>query len=142
VTPFATNEIATLEITVTDAMTVDFAELGKLHPVYATYWMAKHFEEASRKLVLPHLEPEEEGIGSAVNVQHTASALVGMRVTITANFQSLEGRKVVCALRAINQLGDQIGYGSTEQFVLPRERIESGFASLEQRWLAHQREST
>jgi fluoroacetyl-CoA thioesterase len=102
--------------------------------------LAKHFEEAACKVVLPHLELDEEGIGSAVNVQHTASALVGMRVTITATFQSLEGRKVVCVLRAINQLGDQIGHGTTEQFVLARERIESGFAVLEQRWLEHQRE--
>ena len=114
---------ATLEITVTDDMTVNFAELGKLHPVYATYWMAKHFEEASRKLVLSHLEPDEEGIGSAVHVRHTASALVGIRVTISATVQSLEGRKAVCSLRAVNQLGDQIGHGTTEQFVLTRTRI-------------------
>ena len=140
-TPFAVGETATLEITVTEAMTVNFDELGPLHPVYATYWMAKHFEEASRKLVLTHLESDEEGIGSAVNVQHTASALVGMRVTITASFVSLEGRKITCALQAVNQLGDQIGHGSTEQFVLSKSRIESGFATLEQRWQAFLQES-
>ena len=127
---------ATLDVTVTPDMTVDFGELGRLHPVYATYQLARHFEEAGRKVLLPHLEPGEEGIGSAVSVEHTASALPGMRVTVTATLDRVEGRRLFVNVRAVNELGDEVGRGSTVQVVLPRERIERGFADLEARWRA------
>jgi fluoroacetyl-CoA thioesterase len=51
--PLPVGETAVLDIVVLPAHTVDFDKLGKVHPVYATYAMAKHFEEAGRKL-LPH----------------------------------------------------------------------------------------
>ncbi len=129
---------ATLVITVSDAMTVNFGELGALHPVYATYEMARHFEEAGRKVLLPHLEPGEEGIGSSVSVEHTASALVGMQVFITASFERLEGRRLYCSMMATNELGDEIGRGSSVQVILPRTRLEQGFAELETRWAKYQ----
>lgn len=125
------------EIIVTPAMTVQFDELGALHPVYSTYQMARHFEEAGRKILLPHLEPGEEGIGSRVEVEHTASALVGMRVTIEARFERLDGRRLVATMTAISELGDRIGHGLTVQAVLPSERIDQGLAQLEARWNEH-----
>ena len=64
--PIPVGGPATLDVVVTPAMTVDFDELGPVHPVYATYTMAKHFEEAGRALLVPHLEPGEHGVGSAV----------------------------------------------------------------------------
>lgn len=124
----------TLTITVTDEMTVDFGELGKVHPVYATYWMAKHFEEAGRKIILPFLEDSEGGIGSQVEVFHTASALPGMQVTVTATFERQEGRRIHATMRAVNGLGDDIGHGSTTQFVLPQAKIDAGFDDLRRRW--------
>lgn len=136
--PFLEAESATLEITVTDAMTVQFDQLGALHGVYSTYTMAKHFEEAGRKLLVPHLEAGEEGIGSSLSVEHLASALPGMRVRIVGTFQRLDGRTLYCTMEAWNQLGDLIGRGSTAQVVLPREKLEHRFAQLESRWMASQ----
>lgn len=68
---------AVFETVVTPEMTVNFEELGPVHPVYATYWMAKHMELAGRKIILPFLEEGEEGIGSYVEVRHLASASRG-----------------------------------------------------------------
>lgn len=124
----------TLSVTVTDDMTVNFGELGRLHPVYATYWMARHFEEAGRKIILPFLEDGEGGIGTQVDVTHTASALPGMRVTVTATFERQEGRRVIARMVAVNELGDPIGHGTTTQMVLPQARIDANFDTLRQRW--------
>lgn len=124
----------TLSVTVTDDMTVNFGELGRLHPVYATYWMARHFEEAGRKIILPFLEDGEGGIGTQVDVTHTASALPGMRVTVTATFERQEGRRVIARMVAVNELGDEIGHGATTQMVLPQARIDANFDTLRQRW--------
>lgn len=124
----------TLSVTVTDDMTVNFGELGRLHPVYATYWMARHFEEAGRKIILPFLEDGEGGIGTQVDVTHTASALPGMRVTVTATFERQEGRRVIARMVAVNELGDEIGHGTTTQMVLPQARIDANFDTLRRRW--------
>lgn len=124
----------TLTVLVTDEMTVHFEELGKIHPVYATYWMAKHFEEAGRKIILPFLEEGEQGIGFEVNVRHLASALPGMTVTVTAAFERQEGRRVYATMRAVSSLGDEIGTGATTQVILPQAKIDAGFEALRRRF--------
>ncbi|MBZ9750869.1 thioesterase family protein [Deinococcus sp. HMF7604] len=136
--PIPAGFIQTLTVRVTSEMTVDFGELGRVHPVYATYWMAKHFEEAGRKIILPFLEDGEGGIGMQVEVVHTASALPGMTVTVTATFQRQEGRRIYASMVAVNELGDEIGRGTSLQAVLPQERIDAGFEGLRERWAAHQ----
>lgn len=136
--PIPAGFTQTLTVTVTDDMTVDFGELGRVHPVYATYWMAKHFEEAGRKIILPFLDAGEGGIGSQVDVTHTASALPGMQVTVTAVLERMEGRRVYATMRAVNELGDEIGTGTTTQVILPQARIDAGFDTLRERWAAHQ----
>lgn len=134
---------ATLEITVTDEMTVDFEHqgdprLGKLHPVYATYWMAKHMEMAGRMIILPFLEEGEEGIGSKVSVNHLASALPGMSVRIVAEHVRTEGNRIYTLCKAWNELGDLIGEGQTEQVILPKGKLERIFGKLEERWAIFQ----
>lgn len=131
----------THELLVVEEMTVNFGDLGRVHPVLATYELARHFEEASRKVLLPHLEPGEEGIGYSVSVEHTASALVGMRVVVSARFERIQGNRMHVSLVAHNELGEIVGQGSTVQVVLPRVRIEAGFAAIEERWARKQEES-
>ena len=128
----------TLTVTVTPEMTVDFGELGAVHGVYATYWLARHFEEAGRKIILPFLETGEGGIGTQVDVTHTASALPGMIVTVTATFERQEGRRIFASMRAVSSLGDEIGTGTTTQMVLPQERIDANFEALRRRWVEAQ----
>ena len=60
---------AVLEVVVTPELTVQFEELGSVHPVYATYNMAKHFEEAGRKLLLRHLDDGGRTVGRGGTVQ-------------------------------------------------------------------------
>jgi fluoroacetyl-CoA thioesterase len=126
------------EVVVTQGMTVDFEqpepELGKLHPVYATYWLAKHMELVSRKIILPFLEEGEVGIGFEVSVRHLASALPGMKVRLTAKHQRTERNRVYAVCEAYHELGDKIGEGSTTQVILPKERLEQGFVALRERW--------
>jgi fluoroacetyl-CoA thioesterase len=123
-----------LGVVVTEEMTVDFGELGKIHPVYATYWIARHMEEAGRKVIVPFLEEADEGLGTAVTVRHLASALPGMRIEIIARHTGTERRKIACECTATSELGDLIATGSTEQVVLPAAKVQSGFDDLEQRW--------
>jgi fluoroacetyl-CoA thioesterase len=127
-----------LGVVVTEEMTVDFGELGKIHPVYATYWIARHMEEAGRKVIVPFLEEADEGLGTAVAVKHLASALPGMRVEVIAKHLATEGRKIICECTVISELGDLIATGSTEQLVLVATKVQKGFDDLEKRWDLYQ----
>lgn len=128
-------------IVVTEAMTVDFdvaddPRLGSLHPVYATYWLAKHMELVSRKIILPYLEDGEEGIGYRVEVDHLASALPGMRVDIHGVFSRHDRNRVHVDCRAVSELGDLIGQGSTVQVILKIDRLDANLEKLRSRWRA------
>ncbi|UCH26864.1 MAG: thioesterase family protein [Trueperaceae bacterium] len=127
-------------IAVTPEMTVDFEQnepgLGKLHPVYATYWLTKHFELASRKLVLPYLDDDEESIGFEVQVKHLASTLPGMNVRIVSQHRTTKDNRIYIDCEAFNELGDKIAEGSTTQVVLARKRLVQKFAELRERWEA------
>jgi fluoroacetyl-CoA thioesterase len=129
VRPVPVGATATLEVVVTPEMTVDFAELGKVHPVYATYTMAKHFEEAGRKLLLRHKDDGEEGIGSKVAVEHLAPSWVGDRLTIEARCTDVRGNRIMCACRATDADGREVGTGSTVQVVLPRTVLDRALDS-------------
>jgi|SRR5579884_1336289 len=124
---------AGFETTVTSEMLVDFEELGAVHPVYATYWLAKHMELVGRKIILPFLEEGEEGIGYAVSVRHLAPALAGMRVRVEGEHVGTEGNRVTVRLRAEHELGDLIGEGETVQVILPAWKIRERFEQLERR---------
>lgn len=140
--PIPEGHRVTLDIT--DDITVHFHELdrefssGPGHPVYSTYWIAKHFEEVGRKLLLPYREEGEEGVGTSVEVQHLASALPSMRVTHTATVQSVDGRRLNCTMTAVSELGDLIATGSTGQYVTRAEKLERNFQTLRERWEIHQ----
>ncbi|SNS41233.1 Thioesterase superfamily [Geodermatophilus pulveris] len=114
---------AELVVVVTQEMTVHFDELGPVHPVYATYTMAKHFEEAGRKLLLRHLAPGEAGIGRSVSVDHLGPSWVGDTVRVTARCVEARGNRLTCACVATDAAGRELGRGSTVQVVLPEAEL-------------------
>ena len=122
--PVPVGATATLDVVVTDDMTVDFTELGRVHPLYATYTMAKHFEEAGRKLLLRHLDADEDGLGRAVSVEHLAPGWVGDRLTIEARCVEVRGNLVTCECTATGGDGREVGRGSTVQVTMPRAELE------------------
>ena len=122
--PILVGTKAALEVVVTPEHTVHFDELGSVHQVYATYMMAKHFEEAGRKLLLQHLDAEEDGLGRSVSVEHLAPSWVGDRLTIEARCVEVRGNRVTCECTAVDDAGRIVGRGSTMQVALPRVELE------------------
>ena len=123
--PIPVGAAAELDVVVTPEMTVRFDELGPVHPVYATYSMAKHFEEAGRKLLLRHLEPGEAGIGRSVSVEHLGPSWVGDALRVTARCVDVRGNRLTCECSAVDTDGRELGRGTTVQAVLPQETLEA-----------------
>jgi fluoroacetyl-CoA thioesterase len=124
--PGLTGEI---ELAVTDAMVARFDELGLVHPVYSTWMMAKHMEEASRKVILPFLDQDEDAVGHAIDIVHLAPTAVGERVRIRATLERVDGRRVYCTLEAHNRR-ERIGAGRNIQVVMSRERLRERFRAI------------
>lgn len=120
---------AEVTVTVTDDMVAWFEELGVVHRVYSTWTMVRHLELASRKVILPFLEAEEDAVGHSISVTHFAPTPVGARVTARATLVRLEGNRIVCALEARNER-EVIGTGENVQVVLSRARLAERFAAL------------
>ncbi len=133
--PIPLGETAVLDVVVDPSHTVDFDEMGQVHPVYATYTMAKHFVEAGRKLLLRHLEPGEAGIGRSVSVEHLGPSWVGDTVRVTARCVEVRGNRLTCECAATDAGGRQLGRGSTVQVVLSESAVDAriGEASRQER---------
>ena len=95
-----------------------------VHRVYSTWALAHHMELAARKVLAPHLEPHEEGIGSHLSIDHLAPTPVGKTVRVVATCTELNGSKVVCDVVAYE--GDRvIGRGKQIQRVFPKEVLQT-----------------
>lgn len=119
--PGATAE---LEVTVEDSMVARFDTLGLVHPVYATWAMVRHMEEASRRLILPYLEPDEDAVGWSVEVVHLAPTPLGMRVVVRAILDRLEERRVYTRVEAFNER-TKVGEGRHVQALVRRGWLAS-----------------
>jgi fluoroacetyl-CoA thioesterase len=104
-------------------------ESGEVHPVYATFALARDAEWCSRLFVLEMKEAHEEGIGTFVNIRHLSPALTGQEVIFEATIEELKGNEVNCYFTA--KVGERIiAEGKTGQKILNREKLDSLFAKL------------
>jgi len=104
-------------------------DAGEVHPVYATFVIAKDAEWCCRLFVLEMKEEHEEGIGTMVSVVHHAPALVGSEVVITATAKTLERNEIVCSYEAY--VGERlIATGETGQKILTKEKIARLFDGI------------
>ncbi len=114
---------AEVEAEVTEDMCPAFDGIV-VHRLYSTWSMAHHMELAARKVLAPHLEPHEEGIGSHLSIDHVAPTPVGHRVRVVARAVEVGPSAVVCEVTAWD--GDRlVGRGRQVQRVLPKQKLES-----------------
>jgi len=118
---------AEVEITVTDDMCPAFDGVV-VHRVYSTWSMAHHMELAARKVLAPHLEDHEQGIGSYLSIEHLAPTPVGHRVRVVAEAVELGPTTLVCDVNAYHIQPDgkkHVGKGRQVQRILPREKLRA-----------------
>ena len=100
-----------------------------VHRVCSTFALAKNIEWATRQYVLEMTEPDEEGIGTSITINHKSPALIGEILEIYSTIESLKGNKLICRyeVRTKERL---IAEGTTGQKILKKEKIEKIFSSL------------
>lgn len=113
---------AEVAVRVTEAMCPAFDGVI-VHQVYSTWSMAHHMELAARKVLAPHLDEDEEGIGGHLSIDHVAPALLGATVRVRAEAIDLVDGRLTCEVTAWE--GDTLlGRGRQVQRVLPRAVLD------------------
>lgn len=99
-------------------------EFQAMPRVFATGFMVGFIEWACIRAVNPHLDgPEEQTVGTQVNITHTAATPPGMKVTAHVKLAVVEGRRLVFEVEARDDV-EVIGKGTHERFVINKQRFD------------------
>ena len=101
--------------------TIDF--MGEDARVYATPMLVRDIEVTCRELLLQHLDPGEDSVGTRVEIDHLAATLLGMKVTISAALAELKGRAAVFEVSAADGV-DTICRGRHTRFIASVEQVK------------------
>ncbi|RIV23235.1 thioesterase [Alicyclobacillaceae bacterium I2511] len=120
---------AVVEDVVTESMFPAFG--GKLvHSVYGTAAMVYHMEWAARRVILPYLDGDEDGVGLGVQVRHMHPAHVGDRLLARAVCTEVtDNGRVVCYVSVWNNQV-LLGEGQVEQRILQNRVLHERFHDL------------
>lgn len=94
-----------------------------LPPVLATPVMILAMESAALNAIRGYLDPSESAVGIAVDVRHIAATPAGQRVTAEAEVTKVDGRRIVFAVTAHDEI-EEIGMGTHERMVIDLRRLE------------------
>jgi fluoroacetyl-CoA thioesterase len=110
-----------LSYTVKQEDTAAFAG-EEVHPVCATFTLAREIEWATRQYMFEWRDEDEEGIGTFLSIDHRSPAFVGDELIIESVIESINRNELICAY--IVRVNDRvIATGKTGQKVLKREKL-------------------
>jgi fluoroacetyl-CoA thioesterase len=113
-------------LTVDRERTIDF--MGENARVYATPMLVRDIEIACRNLLLGHLEPGEDSVGTHIELDHLAATLLGMPVELTLTITEVKGRAVDFAFNGRDSV-EPICRGKHQRFVVDVKTTESRLAA-------------
>ena len=113
-------------ITVDRDRTIDF--MGEKARVYATPMLVRDIEMACRELLLKHLDPGEDSVGTRVELDHLAATLLGMTVELEVSIAEVKGRAVSFDVTGRDSV-EPICRGKHQRFVVDLKTTEARLAA-------------
>lgn len=100
-------------------------EFQVMPEVFATGFMVGFFEWACIQAVNPHLNwPDEQTVGTHIDVSHTAATPPGFEVTATVKLVEVDRRRLVFEIEAHDGV-DTIARGRHERFVIDKSKFDA-----------------
>lgn len=97
-----------------------------VHPVCATFTLAREIEWTTRQFVLAMRDDDEEGVGTFLSIDHKSAAFVGEEVVISARVESISGNELICSYEA--KAGWRtVATGKTGQKILKKTKLAEIF---------------
>jgi fluoroacetyl-CoA thioesterase len=106
--------------------TIDF--MGEKARVYATPMLVRDIEIACRELLLQHLDPGEDSVGTRVEIDHMAATLMGMKVELRLRIAEVQGRAVTFEVSGSDTV-EPICRGRHMRFVVDVQKTEARLAA-------------
>ena len=113
-------------ITVDRDRTIDF--MGEKARVYATPMLVRDIEMACRELLLQHLDPGEDSVGTRVELDHLAATLLGMTVELDVSIAEVQGRAIGFDVTGRDSV-EPICRGKHQRFVVDLKTTEARLAA-------------
>ena len=117
---------ATVKLTVDRERTIGF--MGEKARVYATPMLVRDVEVACRELLLPHLDPGEDSVGTRIELDHLAATLMGMQVELKVTVTEVKGRAVAFAVEGHDGV-EAICRGRHNRFIVEVKTTEARLAA-------------
>lgn len=100
-------------------------EFIQMPEVFATGFLVGFLEWACIKAINPYINwPEEQTVGTHINVSHEASTPPGLEVIAKVELIAVEGRKLTFQVEAHDGI-DLISKGLHERFIINKEKFNS-----------------
>ncbi len=97
--------------------------------VFATGYLVGFLEWACIMCLKPHLEwPQEQSLGTHINISHEAATPPGLEVTATVEITAVDRRRITFAVSAHDGI-DLIARGTHERFVIDKARFDNKISS-------------
>jgi len=122
----AAGAAATSKLAVDRERTIGF--LGEKARVYATPMLVRDVEIACRELLLEHLDPGEDSVGTRIELDHLAPTLMGMPVEIKVTIAEVKGRAISLEFEGRDSV-DAICRGKHQRFVVDVKTTEARLAA-------------
>lgn len=116
----------TVRFTIDRDRTIGF--MGEGGRVYATPMLVRDIENASRDLLLRHLDAGEDSVGTRVELDHVAATPLGMAVEIHVRVVEVKGRAIVIEFEGRDAL-ETICRGRHGRFVVDIEKTKARLAA-------------
>jgi len=98
-------------------------EFQMMPKVFATGFMVGFIEWVCIQAINPHIEwPEEQTVGTHINVSHTAATPSGMEVGANVKLVKVDGKHLVFEVEAYDESG-KIGKGIHERFIVNADKF-------------------
>ena len=122
----AAGATAATKLTVDRERTIDF--MGEKARVYATPMLVRDIEVACRELLLEHLDPGEDSVGTRIELDHLAATLMGMPVELNVTVAEVKGRAITLEFDGRDSV-DAICRGKHQRFVVDVKTTEARLAA-------------
>jgi fluoroacetyl-CoA thioesterase len=106
------------------ALYPESGEFQVMPKVFATGYMVGLIEWTCIQALNPHLDwPEEQTVGTHIDVSHIAATPLGLEVTTKVKLVEADGRRLVFEVEAHDGI-DLIARGRHERFVINKEKFD------------------
>lgn len=110
---------ATRRVDIDLGRTISF--MGEDCRVYSTPNLLYDIEMTCRDLILAHLEPGKDSVGTRVELDHVGATLLGMWVEITVTLSQVSGNAVCFDFTARDAI-EEVARGKHNRFVVAVEK--------------------